>query len=291
MENKERILITGSTGMLGKDIYTLLKSEGYDVFGISRNMGQFSDYLIDLTNEKQLLNFLDMSKPQIIIHCAANTDVNDCELNKENAFLLNVKSTEILSSFSNDVRFIYVSTDSVFDGQKGNFKEVDQTNPLNYYAYTKLEAEKAVINNNKNSVILRTNIYGYHINRGKSLFEWAFNNLKHNQIINGFQDVYFNPLYTKQLSKVIKALVDNKKINGIFHAGCKEKISKYDFIKKVAEKFTFETSMITAKSIDEFSSETKRPKDTTLESSKLSGILDMEFGIDEGINLLYSDYV
>jgi dTDP-4-dehydrorhamnose reductase len=291
MENKERILITGSTGMLGKDIYTLLKSEGYDVFGISRNMGQFSDYLIDLTNEKQLLNFLDMSKPQIIIHCAANTDVNDCELNKENAFLLNVKSTEILSSFSNDVRFIYVSTDSVFDGQKGNFKEVDQTNPLNYYAYTKLEAEKAVINNNKNSVILRTNIYGYHINRGKSLFEWAFNNLKHNQIINGFQDVYFNPLYTKQLSKVIKALVDNKKINGIFHVGCKEKISKYDFIKKVAEKFTFETSMITAKSIDEFSSETKRPKDTTLESSKLSEILDMEFSIDEGINLLYSDYV
>lgn len=290
---KQRILITGATGMLGISIINAFKDDNrFEVYGISRRVNKkVNDYngiIADITDNNVLLIILNDIKPDVIIHCAANTNVDSCNHNKEYAYKLHVEATQTLAKFNS--RFIYISTDSVFDGQKGDYCEEDDTNPLNYYADTKLEGEKVSLNSNSKALILRTNIYGFHLEKKNSLVEWALDNLLVNKKINGFNDVYFNPVYVNQLARIIKELVITKDISGILNVGSKEYISKYKFLIKLAEVFNISKSLIISKSIDDIKFDAIRPRNTTLNLDKFEYVFKEMPSIDEGIMELRNDY-
>ena len=266
--------------MLGKDVAEVFsKDKKYQVFGTTRNKearkSKITYIQADLTNAKETKRVLSKSKPDIIIHCAAIVNLDMCEKNRKTTDLLHIKSTKSLSSYKNgSAKFIYISSDSVFNGKTGNYTELDKPDPLNYYAHSKQMGEQAALANNKNSIVIRTNIYGFHVPPGNSLVEWALNNFVLKNKINGFTDVIFNPVYTKQLARTIKYILENHgKIAGILNIASTKPLSKYAFLRLLSKQFGFNQSLIRPASIDDSDLNTFRPKNTSLNTLKLRKIL------------------
>jgi len=291
-----KIIITGSKGMLGKDVVNMLsQGEGMTIFGLDRIAGKaqvnVEQIALDLTDFGLLRKIVKDIKPEIIVHCAANVNVDDCEKNKKYAYDLHVGSTDILASYKPDrVKFVYISTDSVFDGKKGSYGEESKPSPLNYYARTKFEGEKTSSRRNPNAIIIRTNIYGFNSYSKKSLAEWAIENLKNGNAINGFTDTVFNPVYTKQLARIIGKLLIGGRYAGILNIGCDDYISKYVFLLRMAEVFSFSGNLIKESSTAQVKMDVKRPKNTTLDINRLKSIFNESLSLESGLKELRDDY-
>ena len=291
-----KVLITGSSGMLGKDIVEILSNNiNCSVYGFSRTVNpRFGDdhqVIGDLTDFEFLSSSLEKINPDVIIHCAAIVNVDECETNKRVAEALHRDVTGILARYkSGSTRFIYISTDSVFDGQKGGYTEEDIPNPINYYAKTKRDGEIAVLANNHNAVVIRTNIYGFHLEHGKSLVEWAINNLKQGKSISGFTDVYFNPVYTKQLGEVIKDIIPAKHFKGVLNVTSKEYCNKYEFLLRIAQQFNFNPNLVVKNSVRNFKFLAPRPINTTLNTYLLSSVFGRALTLQDGVSALKKDY-
>lgn len=290
-----KILITGYTGMLGKDVTEIFSDDHlYDVYGISRhNNGKIkkNQFIGDITDVPFLCYTIDKIKPKIIVHCAANTNIDDCEKNKDYIYKLHVESSNLLSLYNpHHTKFIYISTDSVFDGIKGNYSESDKPVPLNYYAESKLKGEGVILKNNPNAIIIRTNIYGFHCPAKASLVEWALDNLLKNKAVLGFTDVYFNPVYTKQLSRIIKKIVEKNNIYGIINLASSRFISKYEFLVELSKVFGFSQSLISKASIEDSKLVAIRPRNTTLNIAKLNNMLNEVPDLYSGLLELKEDF-
>lgn len=286
----KKILITGTRGMLGKDIYRILRTnEQYLLYAINRKKDIHipNSYDIDIRDYQRVTKIINTINPDVIIHTAALVDVDYCEKNKGIAFDINVNASKHLAMLAKQI--VYISTDSVYNGFDGNFKETNDINPINYYAETKSNAEDEILKNNSNSIIIRTNIYGYHMPLSKSLFEWGYRNLSQSSQIKGFNDVVFNPLYTKQLAFAIKSLL-NTDFKGILNIGCDDPLTKYEFLMKLANTFKFDERLIRPISVDEGLLNAKRPKNTVLNLEKMKDVLGLSFSVDSGLEELYKDF-
>ncbi|MDC0964617.1 sugar nucleotide-binding protein, partial [Candidatus Pseudothioglobus singularis] len=190
----------------------------------------------------------------------------------------------------NDTRMIYISTDSVFDGEKqGTYNEFDKVNPLNIYAKTKYLGEKSVKSIN-NGLILRVNIIGWTQKKKKSFAEMILINLIESQQLNLFNDVYFSPITVYDLSHIIIKIV-KQPIIGIYHCGSKDNISKYDFGLKMAEIFQLADSNIKKISLDDMELRAIRPKNMALDVTKISKALNINLpGFEDSIRLMKQQY-
>jgi dTDP-4-dehydrorhamnose reductase len=132
-------------------------------------------------------------------------------------------------------RLIHISTDTVFDGLRGNYSEDDPPNPINIYARTKLEGEIAVARANQQAIIA-AQLYGWSLTGKRSLGEFFFNHLSASKTVNGFTDVYFCPLLANELGKILLRMLE-KKLSGLFHVVSWECIIKYEFGVWLARRF------------------------------------------------------
>lgn len=266
-----KILILGSSGMLGREFVNIFK-EKHEVYGIDindiRNLGD-KYFSINLLNELELKKFLGKKNFDIIINSVAIVDLKKCETDKKLAEDLHVNLNKNFIEYcnKNNTKYIYISTDSVFDGEIGNYKEDSIAKPLNNYAYTKFLGEKEV-EKIKNHIIVRTNILGCTENQN-SLFKWAYENLKDNIEINGFEDVIFSPISVFRLSELINELV---KINyqGLINVVNDTVLSKYEFLNILKEMMS-STSKINKVKIQ--NADIIRPKNTSLNNELLHSIL------------------
>jgi len=213
--------ITGASGMLGSALIAHL-SKSYRVFATSRGRGVEGKNIkwdcFNLTDIILLTEWLETTRPDVVIHCAAITNVDLCEDNVKLATKLHIETTERISNFLDSYggRLIYISTDSVFDGEKqGAYSESDLVSPLNVYAKTKMMGEKSVQSMN-NGLVLRTNIIGWTQEGKTSFVEWVVNRLNDNMPLNLFYDVYFSPLTIYELSFIIEKIIE-KPILGLYH--------------------------------------------------------------------------
>ena len=266
-----KILILGSSGMLGREFVNIFK-EKYEVYGIDindiRNLGD-KYFSINLLNELELKKFLEKKIFDIIINSVAIVDLKKCETDKKLAEDLHVNLNKNFIEYcnKNNTKYIYISTDSVFDGEIGNYKEDSIAKPLNNYAYTKFLGEKEV-EKIKNHMIVRTNILGCTENQN-SLFKWAYENLKDNIEINGFEDVIFSPISVFRLSELINELV---KINyqGLINVVNDTVLSKYEFL-NILKEMMLSNSKINKVKIQ--NADIIRPKNTSLNNELLHSIL------------------
>lgn len=266
-----KILILGSSGMLGREFVNIFK-EKHEVYGIDindiRNLGD-KYFSINLLNELELKKILAKKNFDIIINSVAIVDLKKCETDKKLAEDLHVNLNKNFIEYcnKNNTKYIYISTDSVFDGEIGNYKEDSIAKPLNNYAYTKFLGEKEV-EKIKNHIIVRTNILGCTENQN-SLFKWAYENLKDNIEINGFEDVIFSPISVFRLSELINELV---KINyqGLINVVNDTVLSKYEFLNILKEMMS-STSKINKVKIQ--NADIIRPKNTSLNNELLHSIL------------------
>ena len=287
-----RVLITGSSGMLGKDVFVRFSKAGFRVFGVdqvkSLLLPEESQIIGDITDNEFVSLVLKKVNPHIIIHCAAIVNLNACEENHDLAFSLHVEATKNLAQYkAGGTKVIYISTDSVFDGKKGNYAETDMPNPLNYYAKSKLEGENAA-KLNPNYIVVRTNIFGFNIPLRNSLAEWAIKNFESSNNISGFDDVIFNAIYTKHLAGILVEAV-NLDIKGTINIASGDYVSKYDFLQYMACKFKFAKEKIGKTLMKDLDFEITRPLNTTLNINKAKKYFSIP-SIFEGIDQLYIDY-
>jgi UDP-4-amino-4,6-dideoxy-N-acetyl-beta-L-altrosamine transaminase/dTDP-4-dehydrorhamnose reductase len=291
---KNKMLITGVSGLLGSNLAYYFRDK-YDILGIYNSHLFLLDNIYtqkcDITAYDDIKRTIDAFSPNIIIHCASLTNVDACEADKEFAKLVNVLATKnIVEAVSDrDVKLIYISTDSVYDGGEGNFSEKDEINPQNYYGQTKYEGELEV-SKQPDFFILRTNLFGWNIQDKYSLGEWVLKELKEHKRINGFKDVYFSTIYTLELARVIDISIQ-KNITGIYNCGSYNSCSKYEFALKVAGIFRLEKTLIAPISIEESCLTAKRGKNLSMDMTKLQKDIGYRIpDIDDSIKAFYRDY-
>ena len=221
--------------------------------------------------------FCKKNKIDTIIHAAAMTNIEDCQKYKKKCFKINVSLTKLLNKFCNinKIKFIFISTDQIFNKNKSFKSELLKSNPCNYYGYTKSAAEKAVLNNNLDSLVIRTNFFGYGTKHRKSFSDWIIFNIKKGIKINVFDDIYFNPLYLKSLNIYLINLIKLKS-KGIFNLVSDEKISKFEFAIKIASAFKLNNKFIIKSKFLLDKNLVKRARDMTLSNKKLKKKLGLK---------------
>jgi len=179
------MLLTGVSGLLGNNLAFCLRAQ-YDILGVYRNHRVEIDGIetakVDITSDNDVTTLIKDFKPEVIIHCAANSDVEMCEENQEETEHINVLGTRNVANGLNGHRakLVYISTDLVYDGKKGHFNESDPVNPLNFYGKSKYRGEQEALKA-ANALILRTNFFGWNILDKFSLGEWVIHELTHTE--------------------------------------------------------------------------------------------------------------
>ena len=223
---KKRILILGSSGILGKNLVIQLKNK----YKVSHN--GLKKRKFNLTRLGSLKKILKNSKPDLIINCVAVTNLDFCERNKLESKKINfgiTKNLILLRKIHNfNYKLLQISTDQMYNNKKW-FRSSENFKPVSFNEYTKqkLAVEKICIKNK--ALVLRLNFFS---NEKNNIFNWIINSCKMNKNINLFKDIYFNPISVSSLSKTIKKIIPKilkNKISGIFNLGCRDVISKSNF--------------------------------------------------------------
>jgi len=232
-------------GFLGSYVFSEIKSNNFVGLGTNFEHSTNNESMkIDIRKIDFVQKLLENEKPEIVINCVALGKIDFLEKNPEMAYSVNSSGAQNIAVIckKNNIRMIHISTDSVFDGTKNFYTEDESTNPLNVYAKSKILAEQHILNSCNNSVIIRTNFYGYDPN-GNWFLNWIIDSLKQGKQLTGYQDIHFNPLEISNLSKLIVEL-SLTDFTGIIHLSSDQALSKYNFIKKVIEIFDFNPNLL-----------------------------------------------
>ena len=285
-------LIFGGSGLLGSSWANSQVLNNDNVAIVTHNansdLNKVKKYSVNSSSMEEIENLINTFKPSIIINSAGITDIEKCENNYQLAYEANVNLPKKISKISknNGIKFIHISTDHLFDGKKANYSEEDAIFPLNNYAKTKALAEEEVLKNNDKSLIIRSNFYGWGPKNRKSFSDLIFDNLSNKKEIFIFEDVFFSPLYMKDLINFSNFLLF-KNLRGVFNLSSNERISKLDFGKKIARTFNFDLNLIIPTSIEERKDLVLRPKDMSLSNKKFKKYYNEPIDtIEESINKL-----
>ena len=282
----KKIVITGSNGLLGQTLVNLLMKapENYSVFGLSKgdnrmNRNDFLYYDIDITNYFQLEECITYIQPSFIINTAAMTNVDTCELKPEECNNLNIEAVKYLTQICTklNIHFIQISTDFIFDGSKGIYKETDLPNPLSIYGHSKLKAENIVKNSGVNFSILRTIlVYGKGVNlKRNNIVLWVKDMLENNKEITIVDDQYRMPTYVEDLAMACKLIVD-KNISGVYHISSNELLSVFEIANQIADVFGLNKKLIKPISSKTLNQKAIRPQKTGFDLSKTIKELDFQ---------------
>ena len=288
-----RILITGVSGLLGNNLAYYLKDTcpvlglyGSHPVSIPGIRAAGADILSLSSLKKHFTSF----RPDTVIHCASLTNVDECERDQLTTRAVNVIGTRnVVQALRPQTRLVYISTDSVYDGAKGGFKESGPVAPQNYYGISKFEGELEVLKR-KGSLVLRTNIFGWNIRDKFSIAEWLLHELEAKRPVKGFKDAYFSSIYTMELARLLEAAL-KKGLSGIYNCASRDACSKYEFACRLAERFGLDASLIKPISIDDFGFSARRGKNLSLNTAALSRALGRHLpSIRDSIDRFYKDY-
>ena len=255
------ILVTGSTGQLGSDVVKELLKRGYSTLSPNRSE-------LNLCSEDNIRNYILNSNCEAIVHCAAYTQVDKAEDEKDLCIKINATATKHIAKCAKilDIPMIYISTDYVFDGTKdGKYTENDETNPINIYGESKLAGEKYVQEILDKYYIVRTS-WVFNIN-GKNFIETMLRLSKTNNQLSIVNDQIGSPTYTKDLSRLLVDMLETSKY-GLYHATNEGYCSWYEFADTI---FKLANINIDIKAINsnEYASRAKRPMNSKLSKDKL----------------------
>ncbi|MBU0614823.1 MAG: dTDP-4-dehydrorhamnose reductase [Nanoarchaeota archaeon] len=278
-----KITIMGAGGFLGTKLVKIL-SEHHEVYPFYHG----KEPKVDITQIQDIQKIIDV-KPNIVIHAAGMTNVDLCETYKELAEKVNVAPMHSIVEACNKTKakLVYFSTDFIFDGEKGMYKEDDTPNPLGYYALTKLKAENILKEKSDDYLILRVVVlYGYNgDNSERSYVNWVVNSLSQGKEIKTYTDQYGTPTLTDDIADAVNLLTKND-CKGVYHVAGAQRLTRYDMAIKIAEEFNLNKCLIKPILMKDLNLPAKRPKDSSLSIEKLKkqGILMHTF--EEGIKIM-----
>lgn len=292
-----KVLITGANGLLGQKLVGLFVKERVDFIATSKGPCRI-DYLstpfeyqsLDITNKDEVDRVISTYKPDTVIHTAAMTNVDQCENEQEACRLLNVDATAniIAACEANGAFLVHLSTDFVFDGEDGPYKEEDRPNPVSFYGQSKLDAENLVMSSRCEWAIART-VLVYGITPGMSrsnIILWVKENLENGNPLNIVDDQWRTPTLAEDLAMGCY-LIAKKRAQGIFNISGEEMLTPYQMAMKAAQYFNLDQSLISKVDASTFSQPAKRPPKTGFVIDKAKEILGFNpSGFDQGIRFL-----
>ena len=271
---RKKILVTGSNGLLGQKLVQLLiHNAAIDLIATSRGQNKLSQLVpelhfisLDVTQPQQVEKVISVERPTHIIHTAALTNVDECELNPETCWSINVEAVKhiVAACQKYQVHLIHLSTDFVFDGEAGPYTEEALPNPVSYYGKSKAAAEEIVKSSTDlNWAIIRTVlVYGIVHDYGRTnIVLWVKNSLEAQQTIQVVNDQFRTPTLAEDLALACW-LVADQNAEGIYHISSKEIITPYQMALQVADYFNLDKSYIKEANASNFSQPARRPPAT-----------------------------
>ncbi|MGD6793061.1 dTDP-4-dehydrorhamnose reductase [Metabacillus indicus] len=243
------VLITGAGGQLGRELSRQLQ-QNHKVAALTK-----SD--LDVANKEEVQKVIGQKKPEMIIHAAAFTDVDQCEANRRKAFEVNWRGTAAVARAAEAVqaRLIYISTDYVFDGKKkAPYTEADTPFPLSVYGLSKLYGEKCVLDYKRGTVIRTSWLFGH---EGKNFLKAILRQINEGNILRVVEDQIGSPTYVKDLAEIILKL--DKKTTGIYHVSNTGACSRYEFAKAIVREARLNSGKVFPVSTDLYESIARRP--------------------------------
>ncbi|MCU0793862.1 MAG: SDR family oxidoreductase [Opitutaceae bacterium] len=285
-----RILVTGSTGLLGRTLCPALAARGHIVLSHSRSASSAS-VAFPLLPGHELERAVLALRPDWIIHAAALTDLDACERDPAAARLLHVAAPASLAFAASRLgaRFLYVSTDSVYPGDPASAPRPESTPPapVNTYARTKAEGEAACLQFPDTSLVARVNFFGLHPDRPVGLAAWILRRLAEGRPFSGFTDVWFNPLHTSALADLLALAIEARLSAGTYNFGASDACSKHDFARRLALRVGADPALVLPATLASAGLPTPRPLRTVMDTRRLAAALGRPLPtIDEGLDAL-----
>lgn len=281
MASHNRIAITGSRGLLGSTLMSVLQESEYEPIALTSNV----------SDREAVSAEIAACEPAWIIHTAAKTDVGWCERNPGEAYEANALGTKnvIEAARTIDARVICISTVSVFDGHTGNYTEEDAPHPVNVYNDTKRQAELAALEYD-NGMIVRLNLIGIHpnVSRAKNFLEWLVSTARENKDMTLFNDQFVNPLSNWTVAIMLQSLITKELYEPILHLGSQDRLSKAEIGKNVLARFPEYTGTVTEKSVDTITDGVVRPKQMWLNCERAHTLLGPLPLLRDELELIFS---
>ena len=275
----QKILVIGGNGLLGSKIVKLAQTK-YECVPTYRTRALLQNSLrLDITSKEEVFRVFKVVEPNVIMHVAAETSVDKCETDRDRAWKVNVEGTANVAQAccKMNLKLVYVSTDYVFDGEKGLYTEQDKPNPINCYGQTKLKGEESVRERCKDHVIARTSVlFGWHPWK-KNFATWAIEALRCEKRIEVVDDHFNSPTLADNLAEALLEMVE-KDLSGTYHTAGSERISRYEFVAKIAKIFDLDMHLIKPIKMRELKTwVAKRPRDSSLRIDKARKQLKTRF--------------
>jgi dTDP-4-dehydrorhamnose reductase len=267
-----KVLITGSNGLLGQHLVPLFaQDKQYEVIAACRGVNRlpaqegYTYESVNLRNAVSAQQLLEKHRPDVVIHAAAMTQVDECERNKDACWDTNVAATRYLVQAAEkyNAYFLFLSTDFIFDGLEGPYREDAPANPLSYYGASKVAAERLVKNSKLSWAIVRTVlVYGTAVDMQRSnIITWVKNNLQQGKKIKVVDDQWRTPTLVQDLAEGCK-LVADKRSTGVYHISGREMLSPYEMAVQTAHFFKLDARLIEKVNAKTFVQPAKRPAKT-----------------------------
>jgi len=265
-----RILVTGCNGLLGQKLVELILSGDDYLIATAKSKsaidlpkGEF--YFLDITKFEEVEEVMSQAKPDVVIHTAAMTQVDQCESEKEKCWLTNVTAVDYLvrACKRHNVYLVHLSTDFIFDGSHGPLDESEKPSPLSYYGESKLAAEQVIQKSTIDSTIVRTVlVYGVTKDMSRSnIVLWVKKSLEEGKKINVVNDQWRTPTLAEDLAMGCY-LAAQQKIQGVFNVSGEEMMTPYDIAVATANFFNLDKSLINQTDSTKFVQPAKRPAKT-----------------------------
>lgn len=294
MENKH-ILITGGTGLLGKSLVQKFKYKyeitatyagNYDI----RNSDHAVFVKVDVRDQGGNDEIFRKFRPDVVIHTASIGSPDFAERNRELTWQINVEGTQAILSLCEKYgsKFIYISSNGIYDGQNAPYGEEDTAAPINYYGIVKLEGEKITrMSETVFAVVRPILLYGWnHPFERSNIVSFALDKLSRGETMMAYEDVIINPLYVEDCAEGILRIIENNRFE-TFNFGGKDRVSIYELVKKTAEIFGLDAASVHPVRQGYFNELVPRPKDTSYVTEKMEKVLAMKpIGLNEGLILM-----
>ncbi len=274
MEEYVRIFLTGASGMLAADVVPELERQNHQVLAYSLNPRLSSIQQLDITHKSDVLNEIKRTKPDIVFHMAAATDVDRCQREPEYAFTTNAAGTEnvALACRELDIPMVYISTSAVFYGDKETpYTESDTPNPKNIYGQSKWQGEEAVRKHLSKFFIIRAGwmVGGWDIDK-KFVFKIVTQIKAGKTELRAVSDKRGSPCFTKDFAKNLMTVIDSKRY-GVYHLVNKGTCSRYEMALKIVE-FMGLKDKVKIEPVDSsvFPMEAPRPDSEMMENGELT---------------------
>jgi len=283
------VLVTGGSGALGWSLVRRLRGRCRVVATYRRHRLELEDVeacRLDLARDGAAARLIEKVKPDCVIHTASLTKADHCEEHPEEAEKVNVRGTGEVAKGAASVgaRLTYISTDLVFDGSQGQYRETDEARPLSVYGKTKLEAESAASRWCKDTIVLRSALmYGWGSEWNPTFLEWIYGCLSKGEQVSLFSDQYRSPIYVEDLAGAIERVMLSGPV-GLFHLGGRVRMDRLTFGRRLCEVFGFSEDLLIPTRMDEHPYVAPRPLDCSLDCSKFRYAVGFVFcGVEAGL--------